>query len=167
MIANKIFKCVYMVLVKGEVCESFFPNIKDLNIDHIKISSSMIDNDIEAFAAMQKVVESIKSKVGEGTKEIVEFNPEFYPSLNTSNLEFDVSVKITPTNQGTELVTTSASKVFDPQGDYKNIRMTVDYEEGSIAGSVVSDPEAYLVMKQEAVLQTDKFFTTPEKTLVH
>jgi hypothetical protein len=167
MIANKIFKCVYMVLLKGEACESFFPNAKELNIAQIKINSTMIDNDIEAFSSMQKTVNAIKSKVGDYKSELVEFNPEFYPSLNTSNLEFEVNVNITPSNHGTEYVTTSASKVFDKQGDYKNLRMTVEYEDGSIAASVVSDPEAYLLIKQEAALQQDRFFTTSEKVLVH
>lgn len=169
MIANKVFKCIYIVSLKGEACEGLFPNAKELNIAHIKINSNMIDNDIEAFEALKETVNAVKAKTGTIDKELVEFNPEFYPSLNVDNLEFNVNMTVTPTDRGTELVTTSASKVFDQQGDFKNIRMTVDYPNGSISGCVISDPEKYLLTKQDAAVKpTDNFFaTSPEKILVH
>src|SRR5574339_1207915 len=100
MIANKIFKCVSIVSLKGEACKGLFCNAKELNIAHIKINSSMIGNDIEAFGALRETVDSIKAKIGAAEKELVEFNPEFYPSLNVNNLEFKVNMTVTPTNKG-------------------------------------------------------------------
>lgn len=156
MIANKILNCVYTITLSGDTCNSVMPDSKDLNINRIKIHSELLNNDIEAYNELLFSLGKIKDQIGSAENELTEFNPEFYPTLNVNNLEFDAVTKVTPTDKGTELLTTSPSRVFDENGDFKNIRVKLDYPNGSIAANVISDPEKYLLIKQEAAL-SDKF----------
>ena len=168
MIADKIFRCLYAIDLNGKACECIISNAKEFNLANVKITSKFFPNDFSAIASLNDAMESMSCMVESDESGLVkEYNPEFYPSLNTDQLAFDPIVDSTISPEGMEYLTIKASKNFDSQGDYKNMRMTLRGDDFEINSCILVDPEEYMSEKQKAVAKDNFFKTTVSSWRVH
>lgn len=161
MITNSLIPSFYTIDVEGDAIGSFF--LGDFGIEKITFLSNYFDNDLAATSSLQKSLENIKTLpkiASEKLVEKVDFNPEFFPTLEAiqltpeqilaaEELEEQLSEHIDPGR-----VAVAMTFFFDPAGDYVQSRWKINSKELSILGKVCYHPQEYLQKKANIKAET-------------
>lgn len=178
MIADKIIPSFYIVDIEGNAIESILPG--DFGIKKISIGSNDFDTDLSATAALRDVLEFITSGSHldlSNVTEKIDFNPEFFPTLEKLKLTEEQETYMAITE---EMLDAAASKtnnhqqtiimprIFDDMGDFVESRWTINSPEFRIIGKIAVSPQTYIEEKaKQQFMQSSPSFLSEKSTIIH
>jgi len=160
MIANKILPASYVIEILGDSAKTFCPD--GFKLDGIVAISNSYDTDMEAIADFNKIMVDIRERIAVDFDEEIQMNPEFFPtfegtlddeqkSIKEQNDMVLAEAKFSSTHTGyAELDILS---VFDPSGDYLEMKWTIVNNDSFVLGKLLADPQKYVEEKTAEVNQ--------------
>lgn len=157
MIADKVLPSIYSIELEGLAVRAIIGGEHD--IERIDLASNEFPNDLAAMAGLKTALTFIVGSpelANHTMKEVVEFNPEFFPSLPAPELTeeqlerqelladqlLDVEAELEPGQ-----IAVPMTKTFDSLGDFVETRWLIEAPTFKIIGRVSVEPAEYMKFK--------------------
>lgn len=152
MIADKVFSCVNLITLNGDVVSQITPY---KNITQITAVSKRFDSDIEAINSVKDLISKVCKADFDNARVNESYNPTFYPTcssitqLEHNKITEECEERVDDNNQLFMM-----SNTFDSMGDHVIYRAECNNDSMNMIVKVVTDPVAFLQEKQLELLDS-------------
>lgn len=175
MIANKILSSHNIIQLTGDAAHEIFTDSSPLlldprDIEGVTILTKNYANDIEAILAAKNIFDDVTDRLGSNTRMTEEYNPEFYPSLLTSELEkkksdeldgiFGSIVESVADSDDPSSLAVPITHSFDVLGDYVQAKISAQHPHFSVMIKIIATPSEYVQQKTSERLAAVSFEPT-------
>lgn len=179
MIADKILSSHNIIQLTGDAAHEIFTDSSQLlldprDIEGVTILTKNYTNDIEAILAARKIFDDVTCKLGSNTSMIEEYNPEFYPSLLTSEIEkkkadeldgiFGSIIDSVEDSDNPSSLAIPITHTFDVLGDYVQAKISANRAHFSVMIKIIATPSEYVQQKTSERLAAISFEPTIQAT---
>lgn len=160
MIADKILPSFYVVEVEGKAVETIIAG--DFAIEKISVGSKDFSNDMDALAALSRVMSFVVANPNldtSGATETVDYNPEFFPTMKFSEeieqqkAAIEDATDDVTANLGVHQIAVPMTRLFDPLGDFVESRWVIEAPDFKVNGRVAVNPDKYMALKAEELTE--------------
>lgn len=152
MIESKLIPSFYMAHIEGKAVERLF--VGDFGIAGIELCSNDFENDFSATGALHTVMKYLTA-TQENRVENVDFNPEFFPSLEPVKLSEEHTSLLEEAEEAAKAYETKEpgnlqvimTRAFDSFGDFVESRWTSKSENSNVLGRIALNPDEYMKAK--------------------
>jgi hypothetical protein len=179
MIADKILSSHSIIQLTGDAVHEIFTDSSPLlldprDIEGVTILTKNYSNDIEAILAAKKIFGDVTGNLGSNTTMIEEYNPEFYPSLLTSEIEkkktdeldgiFGSIIDSVADSDNPSSLAVPITHTFDVLGDYVQAKISAAHPHFSVMIKIIATPSEYVQQKTSERLAAISFEPTIKST---
>jgi len=173
-VADKLIPSFYVIELEGKAVQSIIPG--DFGIEKIAIGSRDFTNDMFATAALADAMQFIvlnpdlDKSVAE---ERIDYNPEFFPSLQSSTASKIEEEEITEATEALGIagqIAVPITRHFDPLGDFVQSRWIVQSKDFKVYGKVAVNPDKYMhhkVMEAQARAEPPQMRPKAQRIALH
>jgi hypothetical protein len=172
MIADKILSSHNIIQLSGDSAHEIFTDssariLDPLDIEGVTILSKNYPNDIEAIAVARRIFDDVTLDLGTDVAMVEEFNPDFYPSLLTSEIEkkkmdeldgiFGTILESVADSDDPSNLAVPITHSFDVLGDYVQAKISAQHPNFNIMIKTIASPSEYVQQKTSERLAAVSF----------
>lgn len=172
MIAHKILTCHNIIQLTGDSAHEIFTDssariLEPLDIEGVTVLSRNYSNDIEAIKAARRIFDDVTLDLDERVDLIEEYNPDFYPSMLTPEIEKkrmdeldgifgSIADAVTDSDNPSSLAV-PITHTFDVLGDYVQAKIGAQHHNFTVIIKTIATPAEYVQHKTSERLAAVSF----------